>query len=312
MIAYVPLPATVDQSPLSQFRKMTRDEKREKELPVGKKSIRRKSIIMPMLIIAAFPVAIILTTMRSTRGGASIGLGAVLVIAISLLLRWMFQVKPAHQKLQQIGAPFAYEELEKDHRRPVVLLRSFEQEQSRVGTSIFGSQRIEELLVSATRRFGPTIAIGAPKDELPQLGAARAYVQADKWQAVALEWIASSRMILILAGSTRGLLWELERIIQHRHIHKTIVVCCHNSADDRRIWQNNPHWDGPLQFARRMAQATGNVEPITPDQLDDVIAIVVGHNKELVFIRTAKFTADAYERAVDHSIVELFCKQPAA
>jgi hypothetical protein len=190
------------------------------------------------------------------------------------------------------------------------LLRSFEQEQLKLATSLFYSTRIEEVVVSSIKRFGPVIAIGSPEDELPQLGAARAYVpRNDEWTRIALEWIHSARMIVLFAGRTTGLLWELGRIIQHGYLNKTIVLCSHNSASDRQIWHNNSEADGSYLFAVQIADAIGRGDVITQSNLDDVIAMFVGRHQELVFVRTPNFSADAYEKAIEQWVLEVFCTQ---
>jgi hypothetical protein len=305
MIVYTSTSDAIDESALSQFREITRDQKRLKELPVGNRDIKRKSILLPLIAIVIFPLWAVFFLMVKASAGIGVFLFAVAIVG----MRWLFQVKPAHQRLRQTWAPFAYEELSQDLRLPIVLLRSFEHEQSKIKTSLFSGQRIEEVLVSATKRFGPTIAIGAPEDELPQLGAARAYVpRTNQWTAVALEWMHASQMIVTMAGSTPGLLWELNRIIEHGHLNKTIVVCTNNSADDRQIWRGNPQWDGAYLFAQRMARAVGRRETLAQSDLDDVIAMIVGSKRELVFIRATDFGADAYQRAIEQSIVEIFCR----
>jgi hypothetical protein len=297
----------VDAAALNSVAEQSKSEERGRELPLGKTSIERKSSLGPVLLLLLFPAFVAMQAFKGARNFEKNGavLGIVIVVVI-IAVRFFYTVKPAHRRLMQIGAPFAYEELSQDKRLPVVLLRSFEQEQSKAIGSAFSSPRVEEVLVETTRRFGPAIAIGAPEDELPQLGAARAYVPGDnKWTEVALEWIQSSRMIVMLAGRTPGLLWELNRIIEHDQLRKTIVVCPNNDAYSRQLWRNRPEMDGPYLFARSLARSAGGNEAIAQSDLDDVITMFVGQNGRLVFIKAALFDVPNYQKAILLAIAAL-------
>jgi hypothetical protein len=66
----------------------------------------------------------------------------------------------------------------KDHRPPVVYLRSFKADEVTRRGTIFGDfQTEEEVLAEVLSEFGPVVAIGKPGEELPELGAARLYVR---------------------------------------------------------------------------------------------------------------------------------------
>jgi hypothetical protein len=61
------------------------------------------------------------------------------------------------------------------------------------------------LLKRVVSQFGPFVAIGKPGEALPPAGAARTYKSDNPWQVRVLELIRSSKLVLMLAGSTEGL-----------------------------------------------------------------------------------------------------------
>jgi hypothetical protein len=124
-----------------------------------------------------------------------------------------------------------------DPRPPVVFLRSFRDEEAValmdvrrgilwVFTSLprllfsgslkdpsLRNRRLEEVVVRSIRKLGPAVAIARPAAPL-ELGASRAYVQDVDWKAVVDKWIDRAGVILMLAGLTPGLHWELQRIFE--------------------------------------------------------------------------------------------------
>src|SRR5262249_15493004 len=73
--------------------------------------------------------------------------------------------------------------LQRPGERPVLLLRSFEDEElvdPRPGSLL--QRRHEENLSSALKQLGPVITVGRPGDPLGFAGAARFYVSQDNWQ----------------------------------------------------------------------------------------------------------------------------------
>lgn len=302
----------VDHTILAKFRLATHSLLRPRELPVGATAIKRRILVWPWIAIAGALLVVMLKAgnagARASRGGgpelailAAIGAAAVLLLA-----RWVMTIRPARRQLQQSWAPFAYEVLANDRRLPIVLLRSFKDESAVASGVPPFRKRVEEVLVDAVKPFGPAIAIGAPEDQLPELGAARAYVPGDnEWTKVALEWIRSSRMIIMIAGRTPGLAWELERIIEHGQIHKTMIVLPRPRMPGSSA---TPEEDIPFRFAARVNQAMGSAQPLTPAELDGVIAMFPGRDGNLVLLRDASRSARSYRLAAEQAIWEFFCR----
>jgi hypothetical protein len=129
--------------------------------------------------------------------------------------------------------PSGDELMASDRRRPVLLLRSFADESMSIAeTSSFvltsgqmsSLARMEESIADQLRPFGPLIAIGKPGESLPRLGASRNYYSDAQWQAAALELMREALLIVVIAGVSPGLRWELEAIARAGHQSKLLVV----------------------------------------------------------------------------------------
>jgi hypothetical protein len=129
---------------------------------------------------------------------------------------WKYDVVSAEQLLAS------------DPRPPVVYLRSFEADSeihlspdgfwNKLAKSSFGyavTFSPEQELAEVLNRVGPVIAIGKPGEPLPELGAARLYVGDADWKAKVIDMMAQSRLVIIRAGSTSNLQWEIEQAIAH-------------------------------------------------------------------------------------------------
>lgn len=140
---------------------------------------------------------------------------------------------------QHIYAYSADEVLERDHRPPIVLLRSFAGDVGRWRTD-----SIESAIVDGLWAWGPVIAtarpvrgvgrLGEATEEYrdgqrylvwktkrgeaymgpvaPPLGAARARIPSEQWQESVVEWMSEARLIVMTMGSTPGLVWEMAQV----------------------------------------------------------------------------------------------------
>jgi hypothetical protein len=150
----------------------------------------------------------------------------LLVGSIALFRRGLATMQPSGDEL-----------MASDRRRPVLLLRSFADERMSVGeaststltsTLTWGQMsslaRMEESIADQLRPFGPLVAIGKPGEALPQLGASRNYYSDAEWQAAALALMREALLIVVIAGVSPGLRWELEAIARAGHQSKLLVL----------------------------------------------------------------------------------------
>jgi hypothetical protein len=118
--------------------------------------------------------------------------------------------------------------LQLDDRRPIIFLRSFADDNVRLwGKGIVGKLRrrtIDEAIRSVCEQIGPFVAIASPKTKLPRLGAAQVYFSDDTWQSAIARWVAMAELIVMVAGRTEGLRWELEHILSNKERTKLMVI----------------------------------------------------------------------------------------
>ncbi len=114
-----------------------------------------------------------------------------------------------------------------DARMPIVFLRSFADDE-KIGYQSADSALIDFSLESSLAghfsRLGPFVAVGAPEDKLPHLGAARAALSDDQWQGTVLGWMDRAQIIVLMAGITHWVNWELQTIVARGHAGKLILV----------------------------------------------------------------------------------------
>jgi hypothetical protein len=129
---------------------------------------------------------------------------------------------------KQLLQPTASELTAHDARRPIVLLRSFADDDLMVvtGRSKEGltTGDFEESIEDQFAPFGPFVAIGKPGEPLPALGAARDYYSDAEWQDAVAKWMDEALALVVIPGLTGGLGWELETIRQYGHFDKVLVL----------------------------------------------------------------------------------------
>ena len=135
-------------------------------------------------------------------------------------------------------AALADDVLVEDSRAPILYLRSFDDEEddSHLGRFLLpGDRNIahstpawgpreQDAMAPIMSEIGPYVAIGKPREPLPELGAARAYVSDDDWQAKILEWMKRARLVIVRAGATEGLRWEVGELVRNAKPTQVLVI----------------------------------------------------------------------------------------
>lgn len=117
-----------------------------------------------------------------------------------------------------------------DSRQPVLLLRSFVDDNRALssgdasGWAGHGGRTFEELIAQRLKPFGPVVTIGLPGEEVPSAGAAREYLANDAWQSRVEELVKQALAIVVIAGKTSSLGWELRRIESLDAMHKLLML----------------------------------------------------------------------------------------
>jgi hypothetical protein len=117
--------------------------------------------------------------------------------------------------------------LDADKRAVILFLRSFDDDEKQLYVN---SERslldfsLESRLSKHFSHYGPFIAVGSPNESLPLPGAARAVLSDDSWQGKVTEWINEADKLIIYAGKTRWVNWELSKIIEAKRVTDLIVI----------------------------------------------------------------------------------------
>jgi hypothetical protein len=114
-----------------------------------------------------------------------------------------------------------------DHRRPVVFLRSFAEDEKMhyqlADRSLFDFS-LESRLAGFFSAIGPFIAVASPKEKLPQFGAVRAHLTDDEWQGTVVSWLRESSLVVVMVGVTPWIGWELKKVVDLSLPAKLIVM----------------------------------------------------------------------------------------
>lgn len=103
-----------------------------------------------------------------------------------------------------------------DKRAPVLFLRSFDDDEKLRFASANRALldfSLETRLANHFHRFGPFVAIGSPKEKMPQLGAARVLLPDEQWQSRVLDWMRAASLVIMYSGKTQWVNWELRQVI---------------------------------------------------------------------------------------------------
>jgi hypothetical protein len=127
--------------------------------------------------------------------------------------------------------------LTKKDTRPIVLyLRSFQDDskirlRARTANGRTLPERLlkipfEEVVTDHLWGYGPVLAIGDPrtKSKRAPLGAARDYADDSTWQQKVIELMQEAALIVVIAGGTKGLAWEIDTIAKQGALWKLVVL----------------------------------------------------------------------------------------
>jgi hypothetical protein len=192
---------------------------------------------------------------RAAYGPTVTSPALLVAIAVSSGLAALWAGYERHKLKQELArqrAPNVEHALRVDSRPPVLLLRSFADD-----GLMRGGERFEVWLANELKKFGPLVAIGAPDDELPELGAYRSYVPNHEWQDYARSLMEKAQIILLMPSTSASVGWELSKIHRSGHLWKTALLFPSSwSAEEREkrfrsVWKEleNEYQIGPFDLA---------------------------------------------------------------
>lgn len=252
-------------------------------------------------------------------------LGVGLIVA-GLLVFWFLSIQfglimvllsgAVFVKAAQAEQPSIERVREVDKRKPILLLRSFRDDQllaperRRYGPFVVNSiRRFEQQIANSFQEVGPLIAIGEPGEKLPQLGAARSYLADDAWQQAVLGWIGESLMIVMVAGTTQWIRWELHRILENgRQSHLIILLPPDRwplalrgkkkPSNRQQRWANVQTSFAGTEWAPAMAEL----------DIKDVLLIQLDPGGRLTAIKADSIYVQAYQLAIMVAIDDEFIR----
>ena len=236
-----------------------------REVPLGRGSRARRGVLVKMaganLIILCFAYV----ALEEAVPNWPLWLVAITLVAFVVAARFGIMLLRTGWKYEALPAS---EAMARDPRPPVIYLRSFHEDDDvlifaggRVWNSLrpllafvppfyFVAASPEQELAAILQRIGPVVAIGKPGERLPELGAARMYVSDDTWRATVDDLLKKAAIVLIRAGTTPNLWWEIDEAMKLVPRQRVVIV-------------ELPDTGGNKEFDRKFAERFG--EPTTID-----------------------------------------------
>jgi hypothetical protein len=194
-----------------------------------------------------------------------------------------------------------------DRRPPILFLRSFDDDEK---LTYRGPNRalldfsLETRLSNHFSKFGPFIAIGSPKETVPQIGAARVLLSNDEWQPRVLHWMRDAALIIMYSGKTQWVNWELRKTIENACVTRLILMIPEIKAWRRS--KRNKEISARVQQVRQVFKSTPWEEEL--EQFDDfarVRAMLFRPDGSMVMIKSRSRSRDSYHLAalVGHQIL---------
>jgi hypothetical protein len=192
---------------------------------------RSRSIGAVLLAVGVAIIPVLYAfSVRQEVAGESLPAGAIGVVAFPALVITAALVTLG-RRLRAKGAEAA---LAADTRAPVVYLRPFDVDRVAMASSPTTRMRVrpfrsqftrhyEQRLARALRNVGPFVAIGDPTERMPQLGAARLYAADADWQRKIDELTDRAGVVVLHAGESDGLAWEVDHVVADEAPERVIV-----------------------------------------------------------------------------------------
>jgi hypothetical protein len=150
------------------------------------------------------------------------GLHFLRVVSIFSFMGACYFLLRARTKLQ----PAAEGVLSMDKRAPVLFLRSFVDDERvrflQAERTLFDFS-LEARLATHFFKTGPFIAVDSP-NHTAAIGAARASLTNTEWQGTVVEWMHAARLIVLLAGVSQWIRWEMKQIVELGYSRKLVIL----------------------------------------------------------------------------------------
>lgn len=176
--------------------------------------------------------------------GNNLGLGgvdrAIIIIFASVAFGLAVFLKNRAKRLMAVDVATARK---RDPRPPVVYLRQFiADDRVDVETAFGVDSSLEQSLVRVLSAIGPVIALTRPGEKLPPPGAARQSASNEEWQSVIEGWLREAKLVVLIAGSSDHVSWEIGRCRQLLKPEQLVVVVPAGLPWDKFREATEPHF----------------------------------------------------------------------
>jgi hypothetical protein len=176
---------------------------------------------------------------------------------------------------KKLAARRAQDQLREDARPPIILLRSFQDdellfERWHVAFLLQPEVSFEEVLAPVCANYGPVIAIGRPGEQAPPAGFGRYWVPDVAWRDKVVGLLEECYKVVVIAGETHGLAWEVSQLFALGIPEKVILVIPPN-----RVEQG---WAQVDDLFQRWAQADDLFPALLPPFQGDEILVTFDAN----------------------------------
>jgi hypothetical protein len=160
-------------------------------------------------------------------------------------------------------------------------------------------ESLERVVANAVGEFGPCIAVGQPGSEKykPNPGIGIEYFQDSEWQANVSKWADDAQIIVLIAGWTMGVQWEVRRIIEKHALRKSIVLF--PPFQDR-----HERWES----FRKTLETFGNAGLVPDQEPADVIAVFGVNETDIAAIFSKHRKTLDYKLALGIAIYSIFMR----
>ena len=148
-----------------------------------------------------------------------LAVGLVLLAAATRTIRNQRRRTSRERSSSLEGAAFFLRSFSDDSLR----IRMLDLEVGMLGVFLGYRARFEECVAAFAPNGSEVLTIGRPGEELPELGAIRAYFSDDEWQGVFQSTAGRVRSIYAVAGFSSWLRWELRQLAEMGLLEKTLV-----------------------------------------------------------------------------------------
>lgn len=263
-------------------------------IPMRSKSVRRLNKPLGIFLAALGIITILVNAFMPSLLNSPRGIA----FYVSMTIGWGILLRS--RRYFQIDADSL---LSVDKRRPILFLRQFcdDPKLNFRGTGLrlienYLDFSLEIRLSNHFKRFGPFIAVGVSGETVPVPGAARAILSHREWISTVSDWMNEAKVIVMYAGWTNWVSWELAKIIETNNINKLILIIPEVVGEACAI--RAEHISLRIERLNRVLKDTIWCNSLTKiPGIEDVRAILFRDDGSVVVIRSQPYNRDSYHLA---------------